>query len=327
MKKISFCFILLLILIISSKAYCIESVEHNSSTSNQKSNFSVEIQTSYNNEKRNYCVIDESGKLNSLLEWQSDYLFKLGVVGNLKIGMLEILSSVAFPLPLNCGKMYDSDWRTAGIKTNFSESDLFTDFGFDAVFGFKYNLKAHINNFNLLISPVIAVSNSFISLKAKNTIGWCGDTNHTHLEKNYPWNSEYAKKVKKYGIDFKNNITSVLCGVEVSKQFNSFWANIGVLSSPYTYILSVDHHLNKEEGYFYQLIQKAYFLFWDFYTTAGYSINKKNMLLLSINYSFCPEINGDFYYGWYKIENIIADETSSFSYKSFSFCLSWKINI
>ena len=327
MKKISFCFFVFLISLITSKLYCTETANQNASAASQKIDFSVGTKTSYNNEKRSYCVIDETGKLNSMLEWQSDYLFKFGVDGNLKIGMLEIFSSLVFPLPLNCGKMYDSDWRTAGIKTNFSKSDLFTDFGCDALFGFKYNFKAVLNNFKFFISPVIAVSNSYISLKAKNTIGWCGDTAHTHLEKNYPWNSEYSKKVKKYGIDFKNNITSVFCGVEVSKQFNSFWANIGVLSSPYTYIISVDHHLNKEEGYFYQLIQKSYFLFWDFYATTGYSINKKNMLLLFIDYSFCPEINGDFYYGWFKTENIIADETSSFSYKSFSLCFSWKINI
>lgn len=302
-----------------------ESIEHNSGTSNQKSNFSVEIQTSYNNEKRNYCVIDESGKLNSMLEWQSDYLFKLGVVGNLKIGMLEIFSSVAFPLPLNCGKMYDSDWRTTGIKTNFSESDLFTDFGFDAVFGFKYNLKACVKNFNLFISPVIAVSNSFISLKAKNTIGWCGDTNHTHLEKNYPWNSEYAKKVKKYGIDFKNNITSVFLGIEIEKQFGRFYTGTGVLTSPYTYILSVDHHLNKEDGNYYQLVQKSFFSVWDFYICAKYFLSSKSLISFTADYSFCPPVIGDFYFGYFKIENIIADETSRFDFSKLSFSISLEI--
>ena len=58
-----------------------------------------------------------------------------------------------------------------------------------------------------------------------------------------------------------------------------------------------------------------------------YSINQKNQLVLSADYTFCPTINGYFYYGWFQIENILADETSSFAFSKLSLCLSWQLNI
>ena len=287
--------------------------------------FFLELTSSYNKESRDYCVIDTDGSTNSKLEWNADYLFKEGISGGIKFQNFEMFLSTQVCLPFECGKMYDSDWRTIGIKTNFSESNLFAGFGCDVAFQIKYNFRLSAPNSKLLISPIIQLSNSFIRFEAKNTIGWCGDTAHTHLEENLPWNSEYAKKVKKYGINFANNITSFFCGLEVSDWIDSIFVNAGLLISPYTYILSVDHHLNKEEGSYYQLVQKAYFKTWDFYAGAGYKINQKNMIALSGDFCFCPATNGDFYFGWFGTDNIIADETCSFAFSKFSLCFSWQI--
>ncbi len=323
MKKWFLCFTFLIVSGFVCKSFCVAKPDSES----QKFCFNTGIDTAYANEKRVYSVFDETGKENSRLEWEADYLFKLGITAGFRLGQFELFADALFPLPLECGKMYDSDWRTAGIKTNLSKSDLFIDFGCDASLGLKYNLELGSDNKSIIISPVIAISNSYLSLQAKNTIGWCGDTAHTHLDRDYSWDSEYEKKVKKYGIDLTNNITSVLFGVEASKGFGNIFVNAGILTSPYTYIICIDHHLNKEEGHYYQLIQKAYFKVWDFYAGAGYSINQNNAILFSTDFSFCPETAGDFYYGYYKIENIIADETSSFSFTKFSIHLSWQLSI
>lgn len=329
MKNRFFSFIILLLASTSfQKVYCSEK--------NDQIKFRADINSYYCNQKLEYSIIDNDlHKVNSKLEWESDYLFKLGLGGDLQFKNIDFFCVASFPLPLECGKMYDSDWRTVGIKTNLSKSDLFINSGIDATLGIKYNfeiscsgdLATSNNDFHFYISPVVNITNSFIKLEAKNTIGWCGDRGHTHLDRDYSWDSEYAKKVKKYGIDLTNNITSVFCGVEASAVYNALQAKAGFLISPYTYILSIDHHLNKEEGNFYQLAQTAYFKTLEFYASTGYSINQKNQLVLSADYTFCPTINGDFYYGWFQIENILADETSSFAFSKLSLCLSWQLNI
>ena len=286
--------------------------------------FYIELNSSYNNETRNYYLIETTGNTNSLLEWKSNYLFKEGIAGGIAIRNLEINLYTQFSLPFECGKMYDSDWRTVGIKTNYSTSDLFTALGNDTKFSLKYNFQLGEESNNFFVSPIVCISNSFIKFNAKNTVGWCGDTGHTHLQQDYPWNSEVAKKVNKYGIDFTNNITSILCGVGFEKQIGPFIVNTGALISPFTYILSIDHHLNKEDGQYYQLIQKALFKEWDFFGNFGYSINNNNTILLCVDYNFCPVIPGDFYYGYFKIENIIAEQTSRFSFKKLSVTFIWK---
>ncbi len=317
MKK---AFFTIIIFFISSLFIAVHSAE----LTNQKILFFLEVNSSYNKESLNDYLIETTGKTNSLLEWNADYLFREGITGGMQSGNLVLALSVNFPLPFECGKMYDSDWRTTGIKTNYSTSDLFAGFGCDTTFSIKYNFQLAQNKFCWYVSPVISVSNSFIKYQAKNTICWCGDIAHTHMDQNYSWDSQYAKKVKKYGIDFTNNITSLFCGLEGSIQIQNFTANVGTLASPFTYIFSIDHHLNKEEGHYYQMIQKAVFSVWDLYAGCGYLINQKNEILLSADYSFCPKIPGDFYYGYYKIDHIIADETSRFSFTKFSLTLSWR---
>ncbi len=319
MKKFIFCLSFLIVSSFASKIFCQEKSEL------QKLSFNASITTAYNSEKYEYSLIDVTGKENSRLEWEADYLFKLGLNGTLKYGGLEFFVSALFPLPLDCGKMYDSDWRTEGIKTNLSIHDLALKFGCDATLGIKYNFELGRGNKAISVSPIVAISNSYISLAGQKGIGWVGDIAHTGLARDYSWDSEYAVKVKKFGIDFTSNSTSALLGVEISKSFGGLYASAGLVSSPYTFILSVDHHLNKEEGNYYQLAQQAFFRVWDFYAATGYFVNSKNILIFTTDFSLCPTTPGNFYVGYYKIENTLVEETSRFSFSKISFCLSWQI--
>ena len=283
----------------------------------------LELNTSYNKESRNDYVIALSGRTNSLLEWNADYLFKLGITAGVKPGSWEFYAGTQFALPFECGKMYDSDWYVKDIKTNYSKSDLYSYFGFDAVLGAKYHFSVGQDNWRFFISPHFAVTNSYIIFNAKNTVGWCGDIGHTHTG-NYAWDSEYAVVKRKYGIDLRNNITSVLFGAELGKDFGPVFANAGALAAPFTYIFSVDHHLGKEGGRWYQMIQKAFFSQWNFYGTLGYSINAHNAIILKADYTFCPQVKGDLYAGYYKIENIIIEEKSGFEFERVGITFSWR---
>ena len=289
----------------------------------QNLSFYIELNSSYNHESRNDYVIATSGRINSLLEWNATYLFKEGITAGVKPGRWEFYVSTQFALPLECGKMYDSDWYVRDIKTNYSKSNLFTAFGLDAALGAKYHFLLGQNDWRFYISPQLAVTNSYIIFNAKNTIGWCGDIGHTHTG-NYAWDSEYAVIKRKYGIDLRNNITSVLLGLELSKYFGPAFVNAGALAAPFTYIFSVDHHLNKEGGRWYQMIQKAYFTQWNFYGTLGYSINNHHAIILKADYSFCPAVGGELYDGYYKVENIVTEEKSGFEFQKVGVSVSWR---
>lgn len=294
--------------------------------SKQKTSFYLELKSSYKNQIFRDYLFDSPDLLNSRLDWDADYLFYLGLTGGMKIKGLELFVSTDFTLPFECGHMYDSDWRTPGMKTNFSISDLYPAFGNDSLIGIKYHFLPGKNQAEFFISPVLIISNSYMRYNAKNTIGWCGDIKHTGLTQNYPWDSEYATKWRKYGIDLTNNITSVFCGLELSKKIRAFEAAGGILVSPYTYIFSIDHHLNSGEGKYYLMIQEAWFSVLDFYLSTGYSINKKNQIILSAQYSFCPRIDGEMYFGYNATNYELTIDISGFSFNKFTTTLSWRLS-
>ena len=292
---------------------------------NHKISFYLEFNSYYKNQLFKDYLFDSPGVINSRLDWEADYLFNLGLTGGIKTSRAELFISTSFCLPFECGHMYDSDWRTVGMKTNYSLSDLYTAFGNDSLIGFKYKFSPGKNQSGFFISPVIVVSNSYISYNAKNTIGWCGDIKHTGLSQNYPWDSPYATKWRKYGVDLTNNITSVFCGLELAKKISAFEIKGGVLVSPYTYIFSTDHHLNSGDGQYYRMIQEAWFSVFDFYLSTGYSINKNNAIILSTDYSFCPRKDGKMYYGYSKTDYELTIDISSFSFKKLNAGLSWRL--
>lgn len=287
--------------------------------------FYLQLDSSYKNQVFKDYYFESPDRLKSRLDWESDYLFNLGLAVGIKIRGWEFFLSSQFSLPFECGKMYDSDWKTPGMKTNYSTSDLYTAFGNDSLLGIKYNFPLEKTHTKFYFSPEIIISNSYIRYNAKSTIGWCGDISHTHLSQDYPWDSPYATKWRKYGIDLTNNITCLFAGLEVSNYTGAFITKAGLLFSPYIYIFSIDHHIKKEPGY-YMMIQEASVAVWDFYLKTGYAINKKNSIILAFDYSFCPGIDGSVYRGFTKDKFEKALETSSFSFKKFTTTLSWQIS-
>ena len=278
---------------------------------------------SYNNNSSAYAIYDEKIK-NSLLEWNASYFAKAGYEAKFNFGAFSLSNTTLFNLPLKCGNQYDSDWRTQNIKTNYSTGDLYTDFGFDFEVEIKYQFKAAETFY---IFPLLAFKNYYTQFRAKNIWAWCGDTYHTGLGQNVEWNDAASVRVKKYGIDLYSEIAAFYLGFELEKTFGPLALGTKVLLSPYTFMLNVDHHLNKEEGHWYQLIEKAVFKTWDFSLYAEYEVKAKNFINLAINTTFCPQTPGDFYFGYFDIENIIADETSTFGFSFFSIKMGWRIQI
>ncbi len=284
--------------------------------------FSVEPQISYNNEQLSYSIYDGT-KLNSELDWNSSFLFKSGSAFQFEFNKIILRTLFLFNLPLKNGKMYDSDYYTDGVKTNLSIGDLYTDFGFDSNLQIQYKFSLP-NNF--FVSPLISLNYSYIQLQCKNNIGFCGDTSHTDLLDDVPWDSENAKRVNKYGIDLNTNITSICLGTQIKKIIHDFHVGLTTYFAPFTYISSLDHHNNAEGGRYYLLIQQGFFSEFAVSLGVGYFINNHNSINLSLNSSFCPGINGIFYFGQEKDDDMIADQTCKFEFYKFAINFLWKIS-
>ena len=284
--------------------------------------FSVFPIVSYSNQSFVDKVYD-GDYLNSMLEWNSSYLFKAGAGAKLDIWNFDLSSSIKFNIPAECGFMYDSDWYTEGIKTNYATENIRTRLSYD----FELNLKYQFDlPYDFEVLPVISFKNNYVQFRPTDTYiyGWCGDTSHTGLSEDVSWDSEYAKLVKKYGINLNTNIVSFYFGAQIQKQFEHFYLGLSAQISPYTYILSVDHHLGKTGGRYYQMEQTAIFSAWDFDFSGGYFINDHNSLNLNLTANFCPETRGKLYSGYDKIGKTLADEESGFSFSRFLIDFYWQ---
>ena len=288
-------------------------------------NFSLRISPffSYNNDTITYSIYD-GPKLNSQLDWTSPYLFKTGINFSLGFNNFILDLSNAAAIPAKCGTMYDSDWYTENIKTNLSKHNLHAGFCYDLDIIFKYQFELN-NSFSIL--PQVSFNYSYSSYYAQKGIGWCGDTGHTQLTKHYPWNSEYAVKVNKFGIDFFNNTFILFLGAGLEKSLGNFLFGFDVQISPYIYVSSIDHHLDSGNGRYYLLLQSAWFSCFSLDLSCTYCINQKNKISVIPRYCYCKEIMGVFYSGKEKIRSNRSDQACSFNFSQLSLCISWEIKI
>lgn len=282
----------------------------------------VEPVTSYNRD----CTVDylysTDGSLKSQLDWNALYLFKAGAALTLKGEHFCFETVLLSCLPFGCGTMYDSDWYTTGLKTNLSEHKLICAWGADCEFLFSYDFMLP-HNFTL--RPIVMLSDSVKKLHGQNGTGWCGDTNHTGLDHNVAWNDSAARQVKKYGVDFTNNVASLFLGLGVKKELGKFALDFSALISPLSYVLSVDHHLNSGDGHFYQMEQ---FIFpCDFRLSTSYAFTSKSSLKLSAACSLCPQTSGKIYFGWFGYETEEAPGYSAVSFSRLRVAVSWKYKI
>ena len=280
----------------------------------------VEPVVSYNRETFEYSIYEFGDRLNSRLEWYEDYLFKTGVGITLQKNKMSFPTMLCFNLPFQCGTMYDSDWYVQDLKTNRSKGDLHSRLGFDFSTGFEYTIEL-AKNFSVI--PMISIGNSYKKLIVKNNIGLCGDRGHTKLDYAVSWDDPQAKRVRKYGIDLFYNATNIYLGAGLQKQLGPVILQGRAEVSPFTYLICVDHHLGKEGGSYCQLIQTVDF--YRFGLNAEYKLNDTSSFALYTSYSFSPTRQGDYYFGYFKIENIKADEKVTMSSTNLSIKLLYRI--
>ena len=277
---------------------------------------------SYNNDTVSYSIYDEEGQnLVSKLDWEALYLFKPGIEAGLSFKNWSLNFSGAIAIPAECGIMYDSDWYTPKIKTNLAKSRLDADL--------CYDLKIQLSHRFFLpkgfcVAPLIAYNYSHSVFRAKDTVSWCGDSGHTGLYYDVPWNNEQAVKVSKFGIDFFNDTSIFFIGAGLEKVFGKWQLEAEALVSPFIYISSIDHHLNNYGGRYFLLIQKGWFSAFNLNLNCTYSIDKKNSLYMAPAFSYCKETRGVFYFGQKESDEKLCDQPCGFSFVKFSLKIGWE---
>ncbi len=288
--------------------------------------FSIRPFFSYNNDYLSYSIYedDDDSRLNSRLDWCTSYLLKAGLETKIEFSNWILGLSNAAALPFKCGKMYDSDWFTEGIKTDFQEDILTAGFCYDLQFELKYRFRLQ-NQFSIF--PIFAYNYSYSSFKGDYLSCWTGRADYTGLTDNYPWNSDVAVKVERFGIDLYNNISVFFLGAGFEKKFNRCQLNLDIYLSPFVFISSIDHHLNESGGRYYLLEQKAFFSSMRIDFSCACIINQKNKLIFSPDICMCKKVMGEFYKGKERNEDMLFDQACSFRFYKFSFSFGWEIEL
>ena len=281
---------------------------------------SFEPKISYSNEFYSDFFYTEDDQLKSRLDYCASFLFKTGLETGITFSHSKINFCFLTALPFRCGTLYDNDWKVEGLQTDRSfhnlRANLTADFSLE--YKFDFPLSPHIN-----LSPAVNVSYSFRDFGAEQGIAYKGTAYWTGLDKNYSWDSGYAVQKKVYGIGYTSNIFSIYTGFESIFSFSSHDFIFDAMISPFSYCFATDHHLNADEGHWYQMIQTGFFTFYDISAFYSYSFTNESKIALGIDLNFSTEMPGEFYYGYFAEEADLSDEKSALAVRKFSFTISY----
>lgn len=249
-------------------------------------------------------VYGEEKKL-SQLNWDTNPVLSFGINCSVlwKWLVAEIYARGA--IPMQCGKMDDSDWLDLDdVKNIYSVSDNFcaSSFGVGANFSFL-----HKRSENFFIGAFLGIDFSYIAFESKNGYGWYGDSYWGGKGYNIPYYEGTYHKI--YSIDYTRYTLSLWLGTTMkivpTKKF-SFQLSFAI--SPYSYIFSIDHHHNRiPVEYFLDILHGVFAAFkpscrFDFFVTPAFSIT------LNGSWRVSDIVRGNSYYSytgkapWYKQE-------------------------
>lgn len=177
-----------------------------------------------------YLYSSFSNYLLSYLEWDEKPLFMEGVTFGAAYKNNKIDFGVEAALPVKCGRMTDSDWKTYNVKTNYSIFDLYPIFAGNANLRYSYIFEKDDFSFG----PGVSVDLGYRSLKGKNGYGWNGGSK--------PWDTEGLPKKRYSGIDYSLLNTAVNIEVQGSYNVNNFSFGLLLGIAPFTYAKVTDYH-------------------------------------------------------------------------------------
>lgn len=264
-----------------------------------------------------YSSSDDSIK-KSKLEWNLNPLYRFGIESKFGWKNIFIAGQADFSLPVNCGTLYDSDWNSTGeIKTIYSKLEEKSDLIFNSSFGIGYdfNLKNKATNRKYFsISPVINFDYSYFKIKSDNGYGYFGAEDYSKNGTDVPWDSEYARYHKVYGIDLErmyyNLFTGLILEIYPTEKI-SFGCDFNF--SVYSYIVTYDKHFAKNSWYNLNGYQKSPFDYLKFSFFSNYKFSNKISMRLKIGILNGNVVKGDFYHNYYSSKPTLSRQKSGSS--------------
>ena len=221
--------------------------------------------------KMNESIYSSKGYKCSLLEWEQKPLWNYGITVFTAFKNFGITAEFDSALPVSCGKMYDSDWNSNGIKTTYSIHELTAETNLNTEFSLSYIIKLD-RIFQII--PFVQAQYSYNSFEARNGEGWYGGAAYSKTGKDVSWNDENAAYYKVYGIDYLRHSFYLFTGFSFQLYITEKIKTELLLSvSPFTYTSAIDHHHGKYNDFRFQEIQYGYFSRFKTGIKLEYSIN------------------------------------------------------
>lgn len=244
----------------------------------------------------------------SMLEWEEKPIYELGFSSEISFFNFYVLTSFSAGLPLEIGKMYDSDWNLNGLKTTYTISEETLNQSFDTQINLFYKTPKF---FIFRINPSMQVQYMFQNFTAHDGYGWYGAHQYAKVPRDYDvsWNNELARKAKKIqNIDYYRHTLLTFVGFDFCiLPIEKLELSAGFFISPIAYMYSLDTHHKSSENIHYCDVQTGYFSKYKVTANIGYKINRKFKIFMDFSAVFGKEDYGDLYADEY------SDNLSKFS--------------
>jgi len=237
------------------------------------------------------------GEIKSLLEWNfsgiGPGIALEGAFRNFYIGLDSTFLFDTFN-----SKMYDSDFSTDGIKTNYAiykyKKSYYTNIELKTGYIFQLTDSCRI-------TPIASVQHNYMNYESENIEGWYGRAPYSTDGDDHAWNSEYAHHYPDgvyhiAGINYESHIVSTFAGVNFGYDFNDKLSlSSGVFISPFTYIYAFDRHLGKSGGFTSDDFVVSPFKQFRFNVEIEYWINNRFTVYSKGNFQLQGTGKGDYY--------------------------------
>lgn len=182
-----------------------------------------------------YLYSSFSNYLLSYLEWEEKPLFMEGITFSADYKNNTIDFSFNAALPVKCGQMTDSDWKSYNIKTNYSIFDSYTVFAgnMQARYGYSFEYK------DFTFGPGASLNLEYKSFSGKNGYGWNGG--------NQAWNTEGLPKKRYSGIDYQQLCGAVTLETSGAYRIKNLAIKLLLGASPFTIAQVTDYHRDENK--------------------------------------------------------------------------------
>ena len=258
------------------------------------------------------CKVDEilyetNGSVRSLLEWEQNIIFDLGLRAKASINNFDLALCFSYSFPCTNGHMTDSDWEN-GSKYSITNHPVVEFKNINSQLDFSYMLY---ENDIFTFAPVIQLEYFYTSFNAGKGSG-----------------IRYNNPVNVYGVDYSRHSVFSFLGIRSKLNITPLiFLGADLLFSPFCYQNSFDYHHGQVHPFNSNDIQTGFFSKYKFSLSGGINISPKISLELQFSSIFGGPDKGKLITDYYNGTMLLADEKSGarILYKSCTFFINFNL--